>query len=352
MTKAKIKGFFNPLQAGDTFKGLNSSINGTVASRVHSNLFEFLKDAGRDYFVKKVPVGVLDPTGAIDGNGLVVPGWIEVENQFHIVRSNDNRVVSPHTVTESYAPLSLMDMAEELQPWCDQGWCSPDGVYSAKDESLEVLSMRLDAGGIEFPGKEKFHHYVVWENTHATGGKGKGKIISWRIVCANTFAAAISARSDFQITHRVAKGSPEKQQEIMVERVKKAVAAWSQVKEYFARMAEKIGLWQGISMTKDQAVKLSNSLVGIDNEEDAPTRSVNKRDAIVEAFNMPAAGTEGRTAWDWINAVTFVNSSPMADINKKSKVDVTDRLVRTTTVNGTGFKQEAEAEKILADFIG
>lgn len=351
MQDAKIKGFFNPRFAGDTFTGL-CTMDGRIANRIHGNLFEFLKDAGRDYFIRKVPAGVLDPTGGIGEGGILVPSWIEVGNQFHLARSSDNRVVSPHTVTDSYAPVSLMDMAEELQPWCEQGWCSPDGVYSARGESLEVLSLRLDAGGIEFPGKEKFHHYIVWENAHAVGGKGKGKIISWRIVCKNTFAAAISARSDFMITHRVAKGSPEKQQEIMAERVKEAVAAWSQVKDYFQKMADKIGLWQGVSVTKDQAVNLSNRLIGIDDEEDASTRATNKRDAIVAAFNLPSAGTEGRTAWDWINAVTFVNSSPDAEINKKSKVDATDRLVRTTTVNGTGFKEEASAEKILADFIG
>lgn len=351
--KAKsIKGFFNPRTEGDTFTGLNGSIEGTHASKVHSNLFDFLKEGGRDYFVKKVPAGVLDPTGAVGDGGILVPAWVEVENQFHIMRSSDNRVISPKTVTESYAPLSLMDMAEELQPWCEQGWCSPDGVYSAKNESLEVLSMRLDASGLILPGDEKFHHYIVWENTHGTGGKGKGKIISWRIICANTFAAAISAASDFMITHRVAKGSPEKQAEIMAERVKEAVAAWKQVQEYFAKMAKKIGLWQSVPMTKDQAVELSNRLIGIDDEEEASTRSTNKRDAIVAAFKMPEAGTDGRTAWDWINAVTFVNSSPKAELNKKSKVDVTDRLVRTTTVNGTGFQQEAEAENILAKFIG
>jgi hypothetical protein len=53
-----------------------------------------------------------------------------------------------------------------------------------------------------------------------------------------------------------------------------------------------------------------------------------------------------------MNAVTFVNSSPLAEINKKSKVDAVDRIVRTTTANGTGFRDEARAENLLAEFIG
>lgn len=353
MQKSTIKGFFNPQRQGDTFKGLNGTIKGSLASRVHGNLFEFLQEGGRNYFIKKVPARIFDPSGAVDAAGNIVPADIDVENQFHLVRSTDHRVVSPHTVTESYAPLSLMDVGEELQPWCEAGWCQPDGVYSSRNESLEILALRLiEDAGIVMPGNEKFLHYIVFENVHATGGKAKGKIITWRIVCANTFAAAISARSDFMITHRVAKGTPEEQQKVMAERVKDAVAAWEQAKTHIARLAEKVGVWQAKGMTKGEATSLANRFLDITDEEDASTRSVNKRDAIVAAFEMPAAGTFGRSAWDWMNAVTFVNSSPFAGINKKSKVDAVDRIVRTTTVNGTGFKDEARAENLLAEFIG
>jgi len=353
MQNATIKGFFNPQRQGDTFKGLNGSIKGSLASRIHSNLFEFLKDGGRDYFIKKVPARIYDPVGAIDADGHLVPGDIDVENQFHLVRSIDHRVVSPHTVTESYAPLSLMDVAEELQPWCEAGWCQPDGVYSAKNESLEVMTLRvIEDAGIVMPGNEKFLHYIVFENVHATGGKAKGKIITWRIVCANTFAAAVSAASDFTITHRVAKGSPDEQAKIMNLRLTEAVAAWEQAKSHIARLAEKVGVWQAKGMSKDEAVSITNNFLDIADEEDTSTRLINKRDAIVAAFNMPTVGTFGKTAWDWMNAVTFVNSSPLAEINKKSKVDAVDRIVRTTTANGTGFRDEARAENLLAEFIG
>jgi len=342
MQQTKIKGYFNARHAGDKFTGLNGSIEGQVSDRVIGNLFDFLKTAGRDYYVRKAPV-----FQKFDDN------FAEVENQFHLTRSSDSRVVSPHTVTESYAPLSLVDMAEELQPWCEAGWCQPDGVYSAKNESLEILSLRLvEDAGIVMPGNEKFLHYIVFENVHATGGKAKGKIITWRIICANTFAAAISAASDFTITHRVAKGSGEEQAAIMAERVKDAVAAWEQAKSHIARLAEKVGVWQSKSMSKGEAVSITNRLLAIASDEGASTRSVNKRDAIVAAFNMPSVGTFGKTAWDWINAVTFANSSPLAEMNRKSKVDAVDRLVRTTTVNGTGFRDEARAEELLASFIG
>jgi hypothetical protein len=54
--QATIKGFFNPTKEGDTFKGLNGGIDGAVADRVISDLPTFLKTAGRDYNIRKVPV--------------------------------------------------------------------------------------------------------------------------------------------------------------------------------------------------------------------------------------------------------------------------------------------------------
>lgn len=337
---ATIKGFFNPVKAGDTFKGLNGSIDGTVADRVISGLPEFLKDAGRDYYIQKAPV-----YQKFGGE------FAEVENQFHLVRSSDDRVVSPHTVTDQYAPLSLMDMAEELQPWCDAGWCTPDGVYSARNESLEVLSLRLDAGG-QLEDGQNYLHYIVFQNSHATGGTAKGKIISFRIICANTFAAAVSAASDFSITHRVAGGDHAVQQKIMAQRAKDAVSAWEKAQEHIRKLSDRINVLQGVSLSFTQAEKLTDRLLDIRDIEKASTRAKNRRSAILAGFSMPQYGTFGRTAWDWMNGVTFINSSPFAEANKASKVSGVDRVVRTLDVNGSGFKLESMANDMIMEFAG
>lgn len=336
---ADIKGFFNPTKQGDTFKGLNSSIEGEVADRIIPDLPTFLKAARRDYYIKKVPAYQKFGTE-----------FAEVENQFHLVRSSDERVVSPHTVTESYAPLSLVDIAEEVQPWCEAGWCTPDGVYSGKNESLELLTLRLDAAG-NLPNGEVFKHYIAFQNPHAAGGKAKGKILDFRVVCGNTFAAAIRSVSDFTITHRVAEGDAEEQKSIMVARAKDAIAAWSAVQDHIKKLAEKINVWSAIPLQNADVLELSNRLVGITDEDDASTRAKNRRDAIVAAYNMPKFGTYGRTAYDWLNGVTFVNSSPLAEINAKSKVSAIDRAIRTMDTNGTGFAFELKAEELLAELV-
>lgn len=337
---ATIKGFFNPKKQGDDFKGLNASIEGAVADRVIQDIPGFLKAAGRDYFIKKSPVYQMF------GNE-----FAEVENQYHLVRSNDDRVVSPHTVSGQYAPLSLMDIADELQPWCDQGWCTPDGVYSGRNESLEVLTLRLDAGEGDLPNGERFMHYIMFQNPHGSGGTAKGKIISFRIVCANTFAAAVSTKADFAISHRVAAGDHEQQQLIMASRVEGAVAAWKKAKEHIAALATRIDKLSSISMNNDGALALTNKLLGINDPEKASTRSLNRRDAIMGGWNSPEFGTNGKTAWDWINGVTFANSSPYAEANRKSRVDAIDRMIRNVDTNGTGFKIEQNAEEIIADLM-
>jgi hypothetical protein len=344
---ATINAFYNPTQNGDTFKGLFPSdpkFKGECADAIIRDLGKFLETSNRNYYIKKVPA--YQAIGDLDG----MPQFAEAENQFHLVRSVDNHIVSPHTVTEQYAPLSLMDVAEEIAPWVQAGWATPDAVFEARNGSLEVLVLRLDANG-EITDGDFYVHYIVIQNPHGSGGKAKGKIISFRIVCCNTFAAAVSAASDFTISHRVARGSVEEQTAIMAERTSTAIAAWDKVQSHIADLAARVNVWNAAPLTFADAEHLTDSLLGI-TKLDASTRKKNMRDFILAAFSMPQFGTFGRTGYDWINGVTFINSSPNADSVKASKVSTIDRAVRNMDPNGTGFKLEQKAEKVLTAFIG
>jgi len=340
MVKSSIKAFYNCNNDGSKFSAFGFP-DGECTDICIRDLQKFLEVTGRNYFIKKAPVLQRFGGGEI----------AEVENQYHLVRSVDERVVSPHTVTDQYAPLSLMDVAEEIAPWVQAGWATPDAVFEARNGSLEVLVLRLDAQG-EITNGDFYVHYIVIQNPHGSGGKARGKIISFRIVCQNTFAAAVGAASDFLITHRVASGDAEAQQKIMAQRTKDAVEAWKKVQEHIRVLAEKVNVWQGIPLQFSDAKELTNKLLGVKDEEDASQRTLNRRDAILSAFSMPQFGTFGRNAYDWINGVTFVNSSPNAETNKSSKVSAIDRTVRNIDPTGTGFKLEFEAEELLAELVG
>jgi hypothetical protein len=245
-----------------------------------------------------------------------------------------------------------MDIADELQPWCSQGWATPDGVYGGRflpdgGESVEVIALRLDAGDMDSPDGEKLIHYLVVTNPHGQGGKPQGKIITWRIVCCNTFAAALSASYDFDISHRISSKS-EDPNAIMAERMKTAVENWTHAREKIADLANRINAWQAISVSKDDAGDLTKTLLGIRDLDKVASRTRNKFDSILSGFDNRNAGTFGRSAWDFLNAVTFFTSSPLSGSNVKSKVLSVDRMLRNIDPNGTGFALERQAEKLVA----
>lgn len=338
-----IKAFFNPRKEGDTFSGLmNGTVEGTVADKVIRNLPEFLSAAGRDYHIRKVPAFQRLSSG----------DFAEIEGQFNLTRSSDERVVSPHTVTGQYAPTSLLDLSEEIAPWVEAGWATPDGVYDAREGSLEILSLRLDAG--EDPTGDEFLHYAILQNTHAIGGTVKGKIIDFRIICGNTFARAVATECDFSITHRTTNGSNEAQSAIMRERSKLAIQTWQRLKEHVSKLAEKVNVWKDAPITLGDATMLTERLLGIEGKkpEDISSQAENRKEAILAGFNVPKFGTYGASAYDWLNAVTFDTSSPFSPRNVKSKVGALERVVRNVSATGSGFAFEGKAEEVLAEFIG
>lgn len=346
-----IQGFFNARQDGDSnAQSIFTGIKGETAPEIIPDLPTFLKAAGRDYGILRTPAYVNDPFGGLDESGEIVPAIREVEGQFHLTRTNDGRVVSPHTVTGQYAPLTLLDIAEEIQPWCDQGWCTPDAVYSGKNESLELLCLRLDASGT-LPNGETWEHYIVFRNPHGSGGKAKGNIVSFRQRCANTFGS-LGRGIEFTIGHRIsAKMDAEERQAEMASRVQRAKAAWETARQHIDRLAERINVWSGTPLSFAQAETLTDRLLGIKSGGDVSKRKTNTREAILNGFSMPQYGTNGATLYDWINGVTFYLSSPHSDAVKRSKVDSVDRMIRNVLPTESGYKLEAKAEGLLQDFL-
>ena len=335
-----INAFFNPRTEGDQFNGLNGSVRGDHADRVITNTHDFLRAAGRDYFVKRLPAPHPLALQRLAADPATPEKDLFLKDRYWLARSSDDVVVSPKTVTDQYAILSLMDVADEIRGFTDAGWATPDGVYDRND-SLEVLSLRLDAQG-QIEGND-FRHYIVIVNPHGGGG-AQGKIISWRIVCENTFAAAVSAGYDFCLTHRKGRADEDS---VMKERFAFAVEQWENVQQHIATLSERINVWSNISLATEDAESLTHKLFAVSDPKKMATRTANRVDRVLAAFNDPKNGTFGKSGWDWLNAVTFTTSHG----ETKSKVDPMDRLVRNITPNGSGFKLEQRAEKLLASLV-
>jgi hypothetical protein len=332
---SQIQAFFNARQDNDTnATSIFLGIKGDTASEIIPDVPSFLKEAGRDYGILRTPALVRDPYGGLNEAGEVSEAVREVEGQFHLMRASDGRVVSPHTVTGQYAPLTLLDIAEEVQPWCDAGWVTPDAVYSGKNESLELLCLRMDASGL-LPNGEAWEHYIIFRNPHGSGGKARGSIISYRAMCANTFGA-VGRGIEFVVGHRIsAKMTADERQAEMAGRAKRAIDAWKTAQKYVEDLSKRINNWSSANLSYAQAEKLTDQLLGIVNLDGASARKKNMRTAILDGFSMPQYGTNGTSVYDWLNGVTFVNSSPNSATVKKSNVSSVDRMIRNVHPSGS-----------------
>lgn len=328
----QLKAFFNVRDGRD----MHSSIRGDVADTLIQSPAEFLQAGGYDYCVKRQPAY---QAFEMDGERQ----FAEVHNQFHLVRSSDQAVVSASTVTSSYDPLSLVDIADELQGIVDEGWATPDAVYTARNGQLEMLTYRIDFQG-DIDG-ENLQHYITVMNPHGAG-KAVGGILTYRPTCANIFAS-FRHGGDFAITHRKARSA----EGVAKARLARSVEIWDRLQKHIAGMAADIQMFKSFGVSRKEAEQLTAKLLGIlgkgDKEISAQAR--NKRDRIINGFNLPAMGTNGQNLYDWFNAVTWMLSSPHA--NAKSKVSPTQRMVRTVDRQGTGFRLENRARQIALDMV-
>lgn len=332
--KQEAVAFFNAQR--DAATGIRMSVKGTLSDTLYTGLPEFLEAAKRNYGIERVQA-VHPETHA------------PIKNQYTLLRSDDRRIVSPKNVSKSYAPMSLVDIAAEVQHFCDAGWATPDSVFAGGflpdgGESVEILCLRLDAGGIELPIGEKLVHYMILINPH-NGRKAQGKFISYRPWCKNMFSALLSGTYDFAIPHRVARD--EDHATIMQERIRKAVETWENAKKKIRRLADRINVWNGMPLTLPEVSSMTDRLLEIVPDAKVSSRTENKRDAILAAFNRPDIGTHGSTAYDFLNAVTFTVSSPDSEPNRTSKTPAGDRMIRSLDPLGSGFKLERNARNLV-----
>jgi Domain of unknown function (DUF932) len=239
---------------------------------------DFLKLAKMDYTVVKEQV-----ERNLGGIQVAVP------NQFHIVRGDDQRVVSPSTVTSQYVTRQPSDAVEIVDDIVQAGLGVYDAGFTLYGGQSEVVTVRLcDIEEAVVCDGSKWNTFLVIQNYHGTG-KMRGKIVRLRVVCHNTVTAGFAGGADWAFTHK--KSIKEKQAGIP----KMWMQAADAVKEHCRRLAM-LDKPVNVPETIDELLAI---------EDDATTQQKNRRDAIVAAANMPSMGTNGRTLYDIFNAVTY-----------------------------------------------
>lgn len=286
---------------------------------------QFLEKHGMNYSVTKVPAAIKN----IDGS------FSTVDNQFHLVRSSDQKVVSDKTVSRVYQPYDPRKMSLPLAPLVAEGWISPDRGFLFKDGSYEVLSYRIDAGQLENGGNvagEKWTHYVSLHNNHGNGGL-KGSLHSLRIQCQNSAYAAAKMAS-FTIRH-----SSE-----IEENYQEAVRTWKKLQEEIRRLSERVSVWADTQISPSKAREIFSVIFKVEGlpEEDISTRTENEMKFAWSQFSNPEFGTYGASLADIYNAITATNTHYSVRESRE-----TEEKKNASLFIGTRYDLEARTVSIL-----
>jgi len=257
---------------------------------------------------------------------------VEVPNQHHLVRSDDQRVVSPSTVTDRYGVMEPELIVNQLDVYVNAGFARPDACFSLYEGQSDVFTLRmLDAAG---PLGENWRLYFVVQDFHGGMGACRGKVTGIRVVCNNTATAAFGAGADWRVRH----GSQASLDLVL------AMQEWEEATaaiERFNAAAERM------ARSKVQIPATVDILLGLNEKEKKVTPQLQaKRDDLIARADDPDNGTVGESLWDVYNAVTSFNTHN--DSGKGAKTAM-GRFVGS--LNGSRYNFERKAFETLVALI-
>jgi len=257
---------------------------------------------------------------------------VEIPGQYHLVRSTDEAVISPSTVSDRYVATNPTKMVAPLEPMISEGWISPNNCFLFKEDSYEVITFRLDAGQLPEKGNingESWYHFLSLHNHQGGGGQARGSIHSHRVVCENTAMMAAQMAS-FAIRHT---GQFDANYEW-------AIKTWKKLQEEIRKLSQRMTVLADTTITPNEAVKVIHEIYGVDgkSEDDISTRTKNELDFAIREFSNPRRGTAGKTLADVYNAITSTNSHYTP---AKSKETELQRVSTMLDPQGSRHKLEA-----------
>ena len=295
----------------------------------------FLTKVGMNYQVSKEPAiqRTLDKEGK--------PQYNEVEGQFHLVRSTDNAVLSPKTVSGKYTPTNPRDMISTVAPLIAEGWITPDAGHSLSDGSHEILRFRIDGGKLPNKGEllvgEDWYHFFDIHNFQGVGSFF-GSIYSFRLRCENGAVALVNKGRGFRLRHTGA----------LQTKYEDAMRTWTAITEEIRKIADRMIVWNDTNVTAQQALAILHEIYEVEDPNNIAARTNNELQAAMVEFSNPKRGTNGRTLYDIYNAITAVNTHWAP---RNSREDASKRLSSLLNPNGARHLLEARTVEILSDRI-
>jgi hypothetical protein len=306
-----------------TFMGYKANADASL-----TQISELLEQQNMAYGVTKVPA-----TYSWDG------AVRSADNEFHLCNADNGDCLSGQTVTKTYKVLTPSDIAADFQWFVDQGYARP---FSAFTTSTGIETVALVLNPDLFSGVNGYTGFILGQNKQGQKG-ATGSLFVYRQVCSNGMMGWAKDAS-FSIAHR---GNVKQK---FTDRTRE----WARIQKTFQDMDRRMTELSGVPMTFEQFTKAADALHGTRVEGDviidvktlqpASTRKRNIREEILAATNMPSMGTNGASAADFYNAVTY-RLSHLRDGSSRSQTAQTDSLLA-----GSGRREELRAMEILSGF--
>lgn len=303
----------------------------TTQATLDTTTTDFLTKVGMNYTVTKEPA--IQRTLDADGT----PQFSEVKGQFHLVRSTDQAVISPKTVSGKYVPTNPRDMISPVAPLIAEGWITPDEGYSLSDGSHEILRFRIDGGNLPEKGKivgEDWYHFFDIHNFQGVGAFF-GALYCFRLRCSNGSVAMVRKGGGFRLRHMGA----------LQTKYEDAMRTWTQITEEIRKIGEKMTVWNDTNVSPTEAVAILQDIYEVEDPANIAARTQNELEFAIREFSNPQRGTNGRTLYDVYNAITATNTHYQP---RNSRENPAKRMSSLLNPNGSRHRLEARTIEVLS----
>ena len=245
-------------------------------------------------------------------------GIIQAENTFHIVRDNDNQVLSH--CGRDYIPIQNEDIFKFFKRFTEAGHMTMETAGSLKD-GREIWGLAKIAEDFELAGDDHIKGYLLINQPHIVGRSLTIKLTPIRVVCNNTltFALQHGGRASFRMPQVREFGNDvmeaaEEALGLSAERMtefREAATLLSKKKAKHSNVLEFIGeVYQPAIIAerrrnlelKAQGKKIGEEIPLIDQFNNYPKLAV---EALERQPGANLASAKG-TWWGALNAVTYV----------------------------------------------
>jgi phage/plasmid-like protein (TIGR03299 family) len=241
----------------------------------------------------------------VDKHDLIVEAGGErqvIKGRKALIRSTDNRFMD--VVGDDWNPIQNADAMKFFRSFVEAGEATMETAGSLRGGKMVWGLARL---GTDFtlPGGDRVNGYLLLGSPHEHGKAGIGRVTPVRVVCANTFAAAMigGAKFEARFNHRYS-FDPEKAREAM-----------GLARDGMSQFEKNAKMLMSLNMTREDAVRIlapvyQPDLVGetpssgelpelVDGGELGPRMT-----KIMTAYEKAPGATPG-TGWGVFNAVTY-----------------------------------------------